>query len=103
MHPGPALDLSAFDRAWTSRWPATRPVGRDLKRQNRSLWTRFHTLPEAKRYPTEPGEEEEILHRHHTLLRALLDATSQPGGDPGSLASRPVCRQGDAGRGVLAQ
>lgn len=35
-------------------------------------WTRFHSLPGAKRYPSHRGEWTELLHRHNTILDAAL-------------------------------
>lgn len=65
------LEVAAYDAAWRARWPESRPIGYELRDTERSTGVRFHSLPESKRYAGTPGEYDELLARHFTLLSEL--------------------------------
>ncbi|GAB3275117.1 DUF3885 domain-containing protein [Kineosporia babensis] len=71
-----ALDVAAFDQAWTRHWPNSEPFGHRLRTSASPTWVRFHSLPESKRYASDDIEYEEVLLRHRTLLRELCATTA---------------------------
>ncbi|MCV2349495.1 hypothetical protein [Paucibacter sp. Y2R2-4] len=62
---------------WESTFGSIAPVGHALRRYLPSNWTRFHSLPESKRYPDSKSEVEEIVSRH-TQVAAELFAPGEP-------------------------
>lgn len=57
---------------WERIWPDTPPVGHHIRESHPARWVRFHSLPQSKRYADCPDEQDEILHRHRTVLAELL-------------------------------
>jgi hypothetical protein len=47
-------------------------MSRDLE-ANDDRWVRFHSLPESKQSPEDGDERFELLHRHFTALRELVE------------------------------
>ena len=62
------LTLSAL---WDERWSGCPKVPYGLRRL-RDRWVRFHTLPEAKRYPGTAAEYGTVLARHNAVLTELV-------------------------------
>lgn len=58
---------------WERTWPLARPLGHELRGAYVDRWTRFHSLPESKRYADSDAEYAEILRRHRIVLRELHD------------------------------
>jgi hypothetical protein len=77
FEPAASIDVAAFDAAWHRSWPGIAPVAYRLRTLFPSRWVRFSSLPDRKRYPTGEAEQAEVLHRHHTVLQALM-AQAEP-------------------------
>ena len=58
---------------WTSEFASIAPVGHVLRRHLSERWTRFHSLPESKRYATDAAECDELLKRHLTVAGELFE------------------------------
>lgn len=61
-----------FLSRWSQWYPAAPPVGFLLRAAYPERWFRIHSLPGSNRYPTSPGEYEELLSRHRTAATDLL-------------------------------
>lgn len=61
-------------RWWTKEHGELAPVGHALRPRYSERWTRFHSLPESKRYPSTKGEMGEVLRRATTVANALFKA-----------------------------
>jgi hypothetical protein len=57
---------------WKSEVAAVAPVGHALRQVLTSNWTRFHSLPESKRYAENDRERDELRHRHLTVANTLF-------------------------------
>lgn len=64
---------SEFSRAWYKAFGETPPLGHILRRDFHANWTRFHALPESKRYAETDVEKNIILSRANTLAEACFD------------------------------
>jgi hypothetical protein len=69
----------ALTDLWRQRYPDSRPIGDELKYSVNSRWIRFHSLPQSKRYADTEAEYAEILLRHTTLLRELVEPSDGEG------------------------
>lgn len=74
LWPARSHDAATLSAGWAARWGSTPPVGHLL--QGADIWVRFHSLPESQRYAENAAEYDELLHRHHSILRDLADTTS---------------------------
>lgn len=70
MHPAPL-------EWWTSKFPDIAPVGHVLRWHLKNRWSRFHSLPESKRYAEDASECAEILRRHLAVGHALFEVGEQ--------------------------
>lgn len=70
-----SADLMWLTHLWEQRFPGVPPVGHRIRGLER--WVRFHSLPESKRYADNEAEYEELLGRHHALLRELAAPDSE--------------------------
>ena len=61
---------------WRGKYPDSPPVGWILREREVTSWTRFHNLPDAKRYPESKAEEKIVLGRVNDIASALF-GTSQ--------------------------
>lgn len=57
---------------WTSQVCEFAPIGHVLRHHLCESWTRFHSLPESKRYAQTESEHEEILRRHLAVTSELF-------------------------------
>lgn len=57
---------------WVSEVAGVAPVGHALRSQLSSRWTRFHSLPNSKRYADDDSDAREILKRHLTIAGELF-------------------------------
>ncbi len=57
---------------WASQVSKFAPVGHVLRRHLHDRWTRFHSLPESKRYGENAPEYEEVLRRHLAVANELF-------------------------------
>ena len=57
---------------WQSEISKIAPVGHALRRFLGDNWTRFHSLPESKRYPDTQSEYLELLRRHSEVANELF-------------------------------
>ncbi len=57
---------------WTSQVSEFAPIGHVLRRHFYERWTRFHSLPESKRYAETEPEHQEILRRHLAIASELF-------------------------------
>lgn len=57
---------------WTEQVSEFAPIGHVLRTHLHDRWTRFHSLPESKRYAESDSEHEEILRRHLTVASELF-------------------------------
>ena len=57
---------------WQSEVAAVAPVGHALRTVLSSNWTRFHSLPESKRYAENETERDELRTRHLTVANVLF-------------------------------
>lgn len=64
-----ALAFTAQWRQVFGEWP---PFAWVLRCEYQERWTRFHALPDSKRYASNPSEYEEILTRARTLFEACF-------------------------------
>jgi hypothetical protein len=69
---GASFDRDSLTSAWWERWPST-PLISYMLRDNRDGWVRFHSLPESKRYAEGESDYLELLRRHNTVLRELIE------------------------------
>ena len=58
---------------WTSEVSEFAPVGHVLRRHMHDKWTRFHSLPESKRYAESDAEHQEVLKRHLAVASELFE------------------------------
>jgi len=66
-----ATDHDELDRWWDDAF-GVEPVPYQLRDRLPERWVRFHSLPEAKRYPDSPLEMEQILSRYHRVIDIVL-------------------------------
>jgi hypothetical protein len=66
------FDVARLSDRWTDRWPATPPVGPELRHTQPSRWIRFHNLPGSKRYADTDEELATVLARHNTVLGEMF-------------------------------
>ena len=50
------------------------PVAHAMRSAEPERWVRFHSLPDAKRYPEDDEEWEEVLHRADAVISAACDS-----------------------------
>jgi hypothetical protein len=58
---------------WTSEVSEFAPIGHVLRRHMHDRWTRFHSLPESKRYAESDAEHQEVLTRHVAVASELFE------------------------------
>ncbi len=58
---------SEFSKAWNQIFGCSLPLGHVLRYENIDAWTRFHSLPESKRYAECDKETGTIVERANTL------------------------------------
>jgi hypothetical protein len=56
---------------WTTSFRNCDPVADRLRSAFPYRWVRFHSLPDAKRYPDSEGEYAILLDRHNSVMAAL--------------------------------
>ena len=59
---------------WKSEFTSFAPVGHVLRSHLNERWTRFHSLPESKRYAENDAEYEELLVRHLSVANEIFKA-----------------------------
>jgi len=59
---------------WKTKMGEIAPVGHALRSFYCDNWSRFHSLPEAKRYAESEAEYQEVLARHSTVTDAIFQA-----------------------------
>jgi hypothetical protein len=64
-----------FFKYWTQEYPASPPIGFELRVSYSERWFRIHSLPLSKRYPENDPEKLEVLHRHNAVLDEFLSPT----------------------------
>jgi len=57
---------------WISEFTSVAPVGHVLRAHLHERWTRFHSLPESKRYAENQSEYVELLNRHLSVASELF-------------------------------
>lgn len=62
---------------WKSEMAPVAPVGHALRQHLSADWTRFHSLPESKRYAESDAERGELHSRHVTIVNILF-LTGEP-------------------------
>lgn len=67
----PATDHRELDQWWDDAFGVP-PVPYQLRDRLPERWVRFHSPPEAKRYPDSPLEMEQVLSRYHRLIDSVL-------------------------------
>jgi hypothetical protein len=70
---------SEIQLAWTRAFPRCPPLRFLLRDVYPERWLRVHSLPAAKRLPTGPEDEREMLRRHEFVADRML-RTSRAGG-----------------------
>jgi hypothetical protein len=63
----PSDQPSEFSRAWRRSFGCSPPLGHVLRYEHFEFWTRFHSLPESKRYAECDEETGTIVDRANTL------------------------------------
>lgn len=58
---------------WTSKFSDIAPVGHALRQRLHENWTRFHSLPESKRYAETESEYSGLLQRHLAVANELFE------------------------------
>ncbi len=58
---------------WMTTFGEIAPVGHVLRGHLHEHWTRFHSLPQSKRYAENDGEYAELLRRHLDVCSALFE------------------------------
>ena len=66
------MSETKFQKFWNNQYGLLTPVGWNLTRDLAHLRTRFHALPESKRYPESNQERQTIVNRANTLLREII-------------------------------
>lgn len=56
---------------WQRGFPGCEPVAHHLRAAFPDRWARFHSLPEARRYPETEAEYATVLERHNRVLGEL--------------------------------
>lgn len=64
---------SEFSSIWRETFGETPPLGHILRHDFHANWTRFHALPESKRYAETDVEKNIILSRANSLAAACFD------------------------------
>jgi hypothetical protein len=59
---------------WITEFGHFSPAGHGLRQEHSHRWTRFHSLPDSKRYPEIDAEYFEIIKRHTTVACELFVA-----------------------------
>jgi hypothetical protein len=59
---------------WMSEFNSIAPVGHQLRERLHERWTRFHSLPESKRFAENEAEYGELLRRHVSVASELFEA-----------------------------
>jgi hypothetical protein len=62
---------------WKTEMAPVAPVGHALRQYLSKDWTRFHSLPESKRYAENEADRVELRNRHITIA-TLLFVTGEP-------------------------
>ncbi|MFT7620459.1 MAG: hypothetical protein ACI97A_004116 [Planctomycetota bacterium] len=62
---------------WEGCYPDAAPIGFLVKREYPTLWLRIHSLPNAKRWPTEEAEWKTLLDRHYVCAAEVLKDGSE--------------------------
>jgi len=58
---------------WISEFTSVAPAGHVLREHLHERWTRFHSLPESKRYAENEPENVELLTRHLSVANELFE------------------------------
>lgn len=66
-----------FSAIWHNTFGQTPPLGHELRHDFHSAWTRFHSLPESKRYADTPDERQTILLRANTLAMECFGSNAK--------------------------
>jgi hypothetical protein len=62
----------SFLHSWRNNFSGCPPVTHLFKQRLKARWFRFHSLPESKRYASDPIEFAELLHRQNTVLNDVI-------------------------------
>lgn len=66
------IQSNEFSTTWRRYFGASPPLGHVLRHEHVNAWTRFHALPECKRYAENDTESRIILERANTLATACF-------------------------------
>jgi hypothetical protein len=67
------MKTRTLDDIWNDNFGEHFPPKADLlKHEFPNKWTRFHSLPESKRYPDSEIEENIIIDRHNSILNSIF-------------------------------
>lgn len=69
------VDPEELTRRWRQSWPDCPPIGHLFRHYLPDRWVRFHSLPQAQRYPNTAAEYREVLHRYNAVLAELVAET----------------------------
>jgi hypothetical protein len=58
--------------SWRRSYPNDAPVGWMLRERQAQIWTRFHNLPDAQRYPETDAERRVVTDRLNRIAAAVL-------------------------------
>lgn len=63
---------SELQDTWLTAFPDSPPLRHILRRAYATRWLRVHSLSDAKRLPTGPEDEREVLHRQQVVANRIL-------------------------------
>lgn len=63
---------SSFFEFWNAHFEDHKPIGHQLRQSLHPRWARFHSLPEAKRYPHTEVEWSILFDRHNQIADEVL-------------------------------
>ncbi|MDO7874928.1 hypothetical protein Q5H93_09310 [Hymenobacter sp. ASUV-10] len=66
------MTAEQFSTFWATTYPATLPLGHNLKKAYRDRWFRIHSLPESKKYASTQAEWQVLLDRQNGIITDLL-------------------------------
>jgi hypothetical protein len=66
------MNTKTFLETWQTHFGNCPPVTHLFKQRLKERWFRFHSLPESKRYASDPIEFAELLHRQNTVLADVI-------------------------------
>ena len=70
-----SVDTAELTRRWRQSWPDCPPIGHLFRHYMSDRWVRFHSLPQAQRYPATAAEYHVVLHRYNAVLAELMAET----------------------------